>query len=148
MTLNEFAIFIDYGLIDKSSIIEDYRSVKHVTEAADMREESAKKINFDPELFYFNLPAWSDNFSAIANDEDIYWYTSDFDDFGIYKGKLKHILSKVHLLFELGINDITIIDKNLTSFICFDVYIYQGQWFYEIRYYGRFEYLLFNTIEA
>ena len=148
MVEDEFSTFIENGLIDESSIIEEYERVRKITEAVDIKHKLAVKLNFDNDAFFRNLPIWSKNLLSIVQDEDIYWYTSDFDDNGVYVGKLKTIIANIPLLFKLGVNDINIIDKSLSTFISFDTYAYAGKFYQELRLYGRYNKCYIGAIET
>ncbi len=146
--MDEFLTFIEKGILEKSSIIEEFDKVKVISEAAYSKDDFALKKNFEPEYFYNNLPKWSQNLAFIASDEDIYWFTSDYDDFGVYKGKLNTAISNIAVLFELGVSEVTIISKSLDTFLSFDTYVYCGKYFQEIQLYGRYQELFLGELET
>ncbi len=146
MELDEFIKFEEVGLIDKTSIIVDFEQVKSIVDAAYLKDGLATKINYDTLKYYEKLPLWSKSLSKLASNEDVYWFTSDYDDYGVYIGTLDNVLSKIELLFDMGVGDVTIINKNLDTFISFDTYAYQGEFFNEVQFFGEYEILFKEAV--
>ena len=146
MYIDELSKFEELCLIDKALVIEDLELIKSITEAAYLKDDLSKKLNYETTDYYEKLPFWSRILSEMAPKDDVFWFTSDYDDHGVYVGKLDKVLSNVGKVFDLGVDEVTIIAQSLDTFISFDTYASKGKFFNEVQFYGRYDALFSKAV--